>query len=154
MTWRVVAASTIGTSHVAANQECQDSCWAQVDQTPGRPAILSIFVADGAGSALRGGQGAELAIQAAADFMAQKLAIPEFGLSDEMAVECVMAVRAKIYARAEEENLKARDFACTFLGLISSAQGTLILQIGDGGIVVDVGNGLEVPIIPMSGEYC
>ena len=27
------------------------------------------------------------------------------------------------------------------------------MQIGDGGIVVDVGNGLEVPVIPMSGEY-
>jgi hypothetical protein len=27
------------------------------------------------------------------------------------------------------------------------------MQIGDGGIVVDVGNGLAVPINPMAGEY-
>jgi len=27
------------------------------------------------------------------------------------------------------------------------------MQIGDGGIVVDVGNGLDLPIVPMSGEY-
>jgi hypothetical protein len=49
--------------------------------------------------------------------------------------------------------LKARDFACTFLGVVSSAIGTLIMQIGDGGVVIDVGAGLEVPVVPMSGEY-
>ena len=27
------------------------------------------------------------------------------------------------------------------------------MQIGDGGIVVDVGKGLQVPVVPMSGEY-
>lgn len=34
--------------------------------------LLSMFVADGAGSAERGGEGAELAIEAAAAFVAKK----------------------------------------------------------------------------------
>ena len=152
MTWRVVSASAIGTSHAATGQDCQDSCWAQVALGANNDTLV-VFVSDGAGSALRGGDGAELAMQVAADFIHQKLAQPEFGLNDEFAVECVIAIRERIFRQAELDGLKARDFACTFLGLISSRQGTLLMQIGDGGIVVDFGAGLELPIIPMTGEY-
>ncbi len=153
MSWRVVGASEVGTSHVTVGRDCDDSCWAQVGATSTGMPFLQLFVADGAGSASNGGEGAELAIQAAADFIEKKLKLPEFGLSDELATECVMAVREKIYARADASGLKARDFACTFLGVLSCRLGTLALQIGDGGIVLDVGQGLEVPVVPMSGEY-
>lgn len=151
--WRVVAASEIGTSHVLSHTPCQDCCWAQVDATASGLPILSIFVSDGAGSASHGGEGAELAIQTAAGFIGSKLELAEFGLSDELAVECMMAVREVIYAHAESSGLTARDFACTFLGVICTTTTTLVMQIGDGGIVLDVGNGLEVPVVPMSGEY-
>ena len=112
-----------------------------------------MFVADGAGSALKGGEGAELAIQAAADFIDKKLNDGEFGLSDFLSVDLVVAVREKIYAKASTDGLTARDFACTFLGVLSSEAGTLAFQVGDGGIVVDTGEGLELAIVPMSGEY-
>lgn len=153
VTWRVVAGSAAGTSHIATGLDCQDSCWAQVDTPAGKTAVLSIFVADGAGSAKHGGEGAELAINAAAEFMQKKVAMPEFGLGDDFAVDCVMAIRAVLFSAAEKAKVRAREFACTFLGIVSTNLGTLIMQIGDGGIVVDVGNGLEVPIAPMSGEY-
>jgi len=148
-----VAASEIGTSHVANGSACEDSCWAQVDTLSTGQPLLSIFVADGAGSAAKGGEGAELAIQAAADFLADKVTHGEFGLSDALATELVVAVRERIYAKAEADGMKARDFACTFLGVLSSSLGTLVLQIGDGGVVLDVGAGLEVAVEPMSGEY-
>jgi hypothetical protein len=151
--WRVVAASEIGTSHVASGTPCQDSCWAQVDGLPNRQPLLSIFVSDGAGSAARGGDGAELAIQSAAGFLANKLQQGEFGLSDRLASDLVVAVREEIYATAEADGLEARDFACTLLGVVSSPLGTLVLRIGDGGVVVDAGEGLEVAVIPMTGEY-
>lgn len=153
VTWRVVAGSAAGTSHTATGLACQDSCWAQVDTPAGKTAVLSIFVADGAGSAQHGGEGAELAIKAAAEFMQKKVALPEFGLGDDFAVDCVMAIRAALFSAAEKAKVRAREFACTFLGVVSTNLGTLVMQIGDGGIVVDVGNGLEVPIVPMSGEY-
>ncbi len=38
-------------------------------------------------------------------------------------------------------------------GLVSSANRTLLMQVGDGGIVVDTGVGLQLPIQPMTGEY-
>ena len=153
MNWRVVAASELGTSHAATGKVCEDSCWAQVNSLASGEPLLSVFVSDGAGSALKGGDGAELAIEAAAQFLAKKLEQGEFGLSDTLATELVIAVRGAIYARAESLSLTARDFACTFLGLLSSPRGTLVLQVGDGGVVLDVGAGLEVAVIPMAGEY-
>lgn len=153
MTWRVVAASAVGTSHTATGVDCQDSCLAQVETNPGKPPLLTIFVADGAGSATYGGAGAELAIEAATAFVGQHCTRTEFALNDHWAVECIQAVRAKIYAAADQQGAKARDYACTFLGVVASPFATLLMQIGDGGIVVDVGNGLEVPITPMVGEY-
>ncbi len=115
--------------------------------------MLSIFVADGAGSASHGGDGAELAIQAAVEYLAEKLAQREFGLNDQLATDLVVFVRNKIFGAADGAGLTGRDFACTFLGLLSSPLGTLAFQIGDGGIVVDAGQGLELAIVPMSGEY-
>jgi Protein phosphatase 2C len=112
-----------------------------------------MFVADGAGTAERGGEGAELAMQAAAAFVGTKLKLPEFGISDSLAVDCVSAVRGRIYAAADSAGLTARDYACTFLGVISTPQASLAMQIGDGGIVVDAGGRLELAVAPMSGEY-
>lgn len=149
----MVGASEVGTSHVAVGRGCEDSCWAQVGVTVTDMPFLQLFVADGAGSASNGGEGAELAIQAAVEFIDKKLQLAEFALCDEFATQCVMAIREKVYARAESMGLKARDFACTLLGVLSCRLGTLALQIGDGGIVLDVGQGLEVPVVPMSGEY-
>ncbi|MBP0600746.1 protein phosphatase 2C domain-containing protein [Herbaspirillum sp. LeCh32-8] len=153
MSWRVVAASEVGTSHAHTNTPCQDSCWAQVyELSPGIP-LLSIFVADGAGSASRGGEGAELAIQGAVDYLTTKLAQREFGLNDRLATDLILSIRDRIFRAADAEKLTGRDFSCTFLGLLSSPLGTLAFQIGDGGIVIDVGQGLELAIVPMSGEY-
>ena len=153
MTWRVVAASATGSSHVTTGEPCQDECWAFVEDTPGAPSTLTVFVADGAGSALRGGDGAKIAIEAAAAFINTKFSQPEFALSDDFAVQCVDAVRDRLFKQADRDGLSARDFACTFLGVVSSDQGTLVLQIGDGGVVLDVGTGLQVAVEPMSGEY-
>jgi hypothetical protein len=153
VTWRLVYASEVGTSHTHTGTPCQDSCWAQVDRLADGQPLLSVFVADGAGSAAKGGEGGELAIEAAAAFVATKVKQGEFGLSDGLATDLVLAVRDRIYAAAEAEGLKARDFACTFIGVLSTAVVTLVLQIGDGGVVLDVGAGLEVAIVPMSGEY-
>jgi hypothetical protein len=112
-----------------------------------------MFVTDGAGSAAKGGKGAELAIDAAAALVAKKVKQGEFGLSDTLATDIVLTIRERIYAAAEAESLKARDYACTIIGVLSSPIGTLVMQVGDGGVVIDTGTGLELAIIPMSGEY-
>lgn len=149
-----MAASAVGTSHTVTGAACQDTCFAQVEEDPAKQLLLTIFVSDGAGSAPFGGTGAELAIEAAKAFVGQHYTqAGESALTDDWAVECIQAVRAKIYEAAEQQGLKARDFACTFLGVVASPVATLLMQIGDGGIVIDVGDGLAVPITPMAGEY-
>ncbi len=153
MTWRLVSASEVGTSHVAVERTCEDSSHASVQRTSSGLEVLSVFVADGAGSAARGGEGAAIAVQAAVDHIAERLRQDEFCCSDKTADELVAAVRTCIHATAEAASIKDRDFACTFLGVVSSSLGTLAFQIGDGGMVVDVGDGMEVPVVPMTGEY-
>jgi hypothetical protein len=60
-------------------------------------------------------------------------------------------VRIENYAAAQ--GLVVRDLACTFLGVVSLPQAAIAIQIGDGGIVVNAGKGLELALIPMVGEY-
>lgn len=152
MSWQLSAASVVGTSHVGNGSSCQDSCLAFVENMSDGQPLLAIFVADGAGSALHGGDGSELAVAAAAEFLSTQLAEP-LELNTGLAVACVSYVREKIQALADERDLVVRDFAATFLAVLSSPEATLVFQIGDGGIVLDVGDGLDVPVIPMTGEY-
>ncbi len=119
----------------------------------GDRAWLAMFVADGAGSALCAEKGAELALEAALSHWSALMHEPEFGLSDQLAVEFIKVIRSKIYSTAEATGKTARDYACTFLALLSSDQGTLTFQVGDGGIVLDVGANLELSIVPMGGDY-
>lgn len=153
MTWRIVCASEVGTAHSDNLTPCQDSCSAQVDLLSNKHPLLSIFVADGAGSVANGGEGAKLAVETATTFVSNKVKQGEFGLSDILATELLLAVRDRIYSVADAKRLKARDYACTIIGVISSPTGTLVMQVGDGGVVIDTGNGLDLAIVPMSGEY-
>lgn len=153
MTWRLVAASVKGSSHAAADMPCQDSNWASPSEGALVSPVLCAFAADGAGSALRGGDGAELAMEAVAHFMRERTRQDGFLPDESVVLECVEKVRNRIARAAEESGLTPRDYACTFLGVVSTATQTVLVQVGDGGIVVDVGEGLALPIIPMSGEY-
>lgn len=151
--WRSISASVVGTSHTTSGTDCQDSCIALSASTDDQPDYLFICVADGAGSSSHGGNGAELAIESSAKFINSKLASSEINLDTQLSIDCVTAVRDSIHSASESLGLTMRDFACTYLGVLVVKSGTLVMQIGDGGIVVDFGTGLQVPIIPMSGEY-
>jgi hypothetical protein len=148
-----VAASAVGTSHITFNSNCQDSFFANVETNPGKPPLLNIFIADGAGGAALGGIGAELTIEAAAKLIKDRYDRTEIALNERLALECVKAIREKIDEEADRHASPTQDFACTFLGVVASPAETLLMQVGDGGIVVDVGDGLEAPITPLKGEY-
>jgi hypothetical protein len=151
--WRVVAASEPGSAHVQAARACEDRCRAQVAHAEDGTPVLSIFVADGAGSAQFGGEGAQLAVDAGAELLSGQLSGPQFTVDERLADALLRGIRGRIEARAQSSEHMPRDFACTFIGVVSSPHGTLVMQIGDGGVVVDVGQGLELAIEPMAGEY-
>jgi len=118
-----------------------------------RGALLSMFVADGAGSAALGGEGAALAVDSAARSIEARLGSLD-GVADEMLLRDIVAqVRADVIAASAARERKPRDLACTFLGVLSTPEVTLVAQIGDGGVVLDTGAGLEVALAPMAGEY-
>ena len=63
--WKIIRASTIGTSHIKSGSLCQDSCYADVIRTADGQEYLVVVVSDGAGSAKEGGKGAELTCKTA-----------------------------------------------------------------------------------------
>jgi hypothetical protein len=152
VTWRVAAASAAGTSHIAVGKPCEDSCRVRVLAAKRGP-LLSMFVADGAGSAEHGGEGAALAVDAAARSLETRLANVHLKADDALMRSIVAEVQSDLVATSEARDRSPRDFACTFLAVLATSETTAVAQIGDGGIVLDVGAGLGLALEPMTGEY-
>lgn len=153
LTWRVVAAAEAGTSHLMHSRPCEDRCRARVECTASGVPVLSVFVADGAGSASFGAAGAELAVEAGGRFLSACLQRPDFQLDEGLPGALLDKIRGRIEAAAASDACMPSDFACTFLAVVSTPAAALVMQIGDGGVVLDTGHGLELAISPMSGEY-
>ncbi|WP_250283769.1 PP2C family serine/threonine-protein phosphatase [Frankia sp. CiP1_Cm_nod2] len=154
MTWRVIARSEAGTSHIKRSLPCDDDCLFAQYRLPCGDELLAVVVADGAGSAEHGGEGAQVAIAAVAAALQSRLGESEIMLDAGLAEILVTAAHDGIASKATSHNLRPRDFACTLLGVLAAPTlGTMAFQIGDGGIVLDVGSGLELAVVPMVGEY-
>lgn len=136
--WRYVAASAIGTSHEKAGGICQDANDCQIYSLPGGEKVLAAVVADGAGSAICGGEGAAIACRTLLGLVSDHL---NSGKSVEnVTADTVKSWMATIQNLVEQEaqtvSRDRRDFACTLLGLIASETCVACLQVGDGVIVL------------------
>lgn len=150
--WECASAVSIGTAHTERGGRCEDRCSSQVfDQASTE--WVALFVSDGAGSAECGEQGADIAVRTANETVSQLMELAELPLDERLALQIVNDIRHAITQAADQRQLPARAYACTFLGALSSSRGTLVFQIGDGGIVLDGQHGLELAIEPMSGTY-
>jgi len=156
--WRYAAASAVGTSHVKQQRSCEDAHRCEVLQTAAGEAVLAAFVSDGAGSALRAEAGSELACSLALDEVRNLLAAGG-GIAD-LDVPFVTAwlarLRAEVTVRAEAEDLRPREFACTLLGAVVGPENATFFQVGDGAIVVaprDEEDEYRWIFWPASGEY-
>ena len=148
--WRTVSASVVGSSHIANNTPCQDASTAQIlIKEDGSPLLVAI-VADGAGSAVCGGDGAKLTISTIIDFLQKNKNIT---FTTELAQDIINLIKKKLLEEAIKNNHILRDYACTLIMVLSDTKETLIFQIGDGAAVVDFSNGLELAHIPETGEY-
>jgi hypothetical protein len=136
--WRYAAASVLGTSHEKTGGACQDANDCQIYASPAGERILAAAVADGAGSADCGGEGAAITCRALLGLMVEHL---DLGRTVEQVTEdTVKSWIATIQNLLEEEARVAsrdrRDFACTILGLLVGGSCAACLQIGDGAIVL------------------
>ena len=71
------------------------------DQQP----LLSVFVADGAGSVSQGGEGAMLAVNEAMAYMSQKVQGGELGLNDVLATNMALTIRQRLFADRKRMHL-------------------------------------------------
>ena len=143
--WRYARGAEIGSGHLRSGAPCQDRCGAMLEES-----VFVAAVADGAGSAARGGEGAELAVDA---FLASAFDTARTG---EPAAACeagCAAARAAIEAVASAE-AALRDFATTFLGFVATPVGAAAVQIGDGVICLrDAAADWVWFVWPQRGEY-
>jgi hypothetical protein len=152
--WRYVYASVPGVAHLAGGIDCQDASAVHLLPASERGPILIMVAADGAGSAIQGGIGAELACRAVLAECAARVLDPtamEWARGDAEAL--LASVRAALLRRAAQENRPVREFACTLLGAVVATDRALFLQIGDGAIVIDAGAHYRPVFWPQTGEY-
>jgi hypothetical protein len=136
--WRYVAASVIGTSHEKAGGTCQDANDCGIYALPGGEKVLTAAVADGAGSAVCGGDGAAITCRALLGLIEAHL---DSGRSVELITgdtvrSWITTIQNLLDEEARAVSRERRDFACTILGLIVGESCAACFQVGDGVIVI------------------
>jgi hypothetical protein len=149
--WRVVGASTSGTSHLRQGLPCQDAhYWVQSGK------LLIAAVADGAGSAPLAEVGSQLAVKTAMDFL---LAQSQGNTKAENAWEdwllsAFEAARTALKDEAEKRSADLSDLATTLIVAVASPDFVAMAQIGDGTVVVGDHSGQITSLsAPSQAEY-
>lgn len=154
MSWRVVCASVAGPAHLHPVPCCQDAHLYRRLKTPEGEEVLLSVVADGAGSASRAQEGAQVACQTALGYVEDVLAKEPAALhSDELGRHCISAVREALRCEALALGCDLEDLACTLLVACCAKEWNFFLQIGDGAIVCGRGDTMGLVFEPMRGEY-
>jgi hypothetical protein len=143
--WRVAMASSIGASHVAAAQPCQDAHFPVEATGPDGERTMVLALSDGAGTAALAEGGVALACGT-------------FGCRVEtigrpLVAHRIAGVVYRLELPARETGAALEDQACTLLAAAAAEREAVFLQIGDGGIVLSVGEGWKRVFWPLHGEF-
>lgn len=143
--WRVVAGSATGRHHQAAGKGNEDSIECRLTPT----GIHIAALADGAGSAHHAAEGSRLAVEHAAEWLAE--CEPE---QLERAInEAVTVVRKSLAQRAKQLRKRPRQLASTLLLAAWTQQRAWLLQLGDGAVVLRHEGKWLRPLEPHKGEF-
>ncbi|MFN8542148.1 MAG: PP2C family serine/threonine-protein phosphatase [Thermomicrobiales bacterium] len=156
--WRYALASVAGTSHARQGTPCQDAAACELLATGDGSPLLVAVVADGAGSAARSDEGAQLACGLFVERIRALLA--DGGgprdLTREFVATWLARFQGEIATRAEAADAAPRDYACTLLAAVVGDDSAAYCQIGDGAIVVAAPDDPEDygwVFWPQQGEY-
>lgn len=156
MSWRVAAASAIGTSHTKTGLPCQDSVHVRLIDTVQGPILISA-VSDGAGSAAHSEIGSRAAVTTVTYLAENYLSAGGTLLSigRDLALSWLAQVQSVISNLAIGAGTSTREFACTLMVGIIGADSSVFLQVGDGAMVVrEPGDeGWSYVFWPQHGEY-
>lgn len=152
MAWRWAAATRIGTSHLRLGTCRQDvlRCFSAGRK---RDAFCAL-VCDGAGSAKFGEKGAALIARIFTVGLREHFRSSPHIPNDEQLWAWIDEARDVIAAAAEARACSKRDFASTLVLLVSSQAATVVVHVGDGGVVIRSGSqGWQSLSWPENGEY-
>jgi serine/threonine protein phosphatase PrpC len=154
MHWCYAVASVVGLSHIRAGTRLQDAVRSFVcDNDAG--ARLFAVVADGAGSAMFGGQGASIVCRTLATNARAALHATN-GLPDDDTIWAWLdEARDRILLAAANRQKTPRDFAATLVLVMASQTEVVTAHIGDGAVVArdDESGAWTLLSEPHHGEY-
>ena len=148
-TWRALGASVRGTSHLRADQPCQDAH--AVRRLPG--GALAIAVADGAGSVAHAEAGARAAAHAAVDALAASAATVADGGWTALVDAALAAALNAVEAAAAQRGVEARELSTTLIACVVTGDGVMVAQVGDGAVIAAEEGGMRALTAPTSGEF-
>jgi hypothetical protein len=153
MIWKVIGQSVIGSSHIQSDKTCEDAVYHElVDLHNGEQALIC-FVSDGAGSAKYAARASETAVTQSAAII-RDLLINGADLNDQHFLELAENIYDTLKEFAEELQEPINEFSCTLLGAVVLPGKACFMQIGDGAIVRNDGEGFFTHIWwPHNGEY-
>lgn len=138
--WTLAAATRAGSRNTRLGRACQDR--ASVRRLPG--GILIAALADGAGSAAHGRQGAEAAV--AASLRVMTAALGRCPAPD-------LAALGQSVLDTAAQAVPDRDHGCTLIAFAATAHALLVVQVGDGALVVRPADGAPyqraIPRLPV-----
>lgn len=150
--WKVAFACVAGTRHVSHNLPCDDAAGSFVAGQ-----LLGVAMADGAGSASRGGLGASLAVRAALASIQYRYLNGD--PTNEEAAPAILrsAFRCAVKSLIDEavrSTVAPRDLACTLMVVVSDGRFVAAGQVGDGAVVIrDASSELYTLSAPSNGEF-
>jgi hypothetical protein len=113
---------------------------------------LLAAIADGAGSAARGGAGAALAVRAVVGEGRAALGRGE-GLTEDAVRGWIMAARARVLAAAADRGVPARDCATTLIVAATDGRVAVVGHVGDGAAAARDPEGWAALSWPELGEH-
>jgi hypothetical protein len=151
MSWRYIAASVVGTSHVGQVLPCQDACLAAtVDED-----LLLLVASDGAGSAAFSHEGSRITCDTLLEEATRHVQCGGNVASlDSNTLDLWLeAVVRRLHIQAAARDVGVRELACTLLLALLGPNASAFVHLGDGGIVA-WRDGDYVPVTwPSGGEY-
>lgn len=155
MEWCYVAASVVGLSHSRAGTRRQDAKHCFVASGADGRRVFFAVVADGAGSAKFGGQGASIVCRTFASQAHGALRGTTELPDDETIWSWLDSARDYIQVAAKKRELTPRDFATTLVLVMASPDATVTAHIGDGAIVARDKDSAQWSVLskPHHGEY-
>ncbi len=145
--WSVFSVSTTGKRNSEQNHATQDASHFSIID-----GVLIATVCDGAGSATKGGEGANFIAHTLVEQIATFLPSHNDRLeaSIQLAIE---SVRVQLAQWSSTHQLVLNDYACTLVGCVVTPHGGLFFHIGDGFAIVQNSSGDSILSTPENGEY-